>query len=142
MTNMKELIEWHEKQAKYFSSFGVDNAVTEFHRSAANETKKMLTALQILYDETVDYVTLNNLGDPHHNQSMKNARDVLLGAATGSAIPPMPPVTARRPWDDDKPDGYLEGDCEWFENNRDACSWFLENADAIRALLPNQLLDS
>lgn len=80
MTTIKELIKWHEKQAEYFSSFGVNNAVTEFHRSAANETKKMLTALQTLYAENVDYVTLNNLGDPHHNQSMKNARDVLSDA--------------------------------------------------------------
>jgi hypothetical protein len=77
MTNIKELIEWHEKQAEYFSPVGATNSITEFHRSAANEVEKMREALQMLYDETVDYVTLNKLGDPHHNKSMKMARDAL-----------------------------------------------------------------
>jgi hypothetical protein len=34
-------------------------------------------ALQGLYDETADYIRLNNLGDAHHNQTMKKAREAL-----------------------------------------------------------------
>lgn len=37
-------------------------------------------ALHTLYMETADYITLNHLGPVHHNQSMKNARDVLKAA--------------------------------------------------------------
>jgi len=38
---------------------------------------EMYYALKILYWENVDYIRINNLGDPHHNESMKKARDVL-----------------------------------------------------------------
>jgi hypothetical protein len=38
---------------------------------------ELLEALQMLYAEQVDYITLNHLGDPHHNQSMKLARAAL-----------------------------------------------------------------
>lgn len=34
-------------------------------------------ALQMLHDETADYIRLNHLGDPHHNQSMQLARAAL-----------------------------------------------------------------
>jgi hypothetical protein len=61
-----------------------------------------------------------------------------LGAATGSAIPPMPKVNPRRPYDDAKPDGYLESLNDWYHNNEEAVNWFLENAEAIRAVLPNK----
>jgi hypothetical protein len=44
----------------------------------------------------------------------------------------MPKVTPRRPYVDDKPDGYLESDNDFMENNADACCWFLANAEAIR----------
>lgn len=49
-------------------------------------------ALQQLYDETADYIRLNHLGDVHHNQSMKDARDALENKlpsvpATGKPIP-------------------------------------------------------
>ena len=40
----------------------------------------LLEALQMLYDETADYITLNHLGDPHHNQSMKLARAAIKKA--------------------------------------------------------------
>ena len=39
--------------------------------------ERMEVALRMLHDETEDYVVLNNLGDPHHNQSMKMARAAL-----------------------------------------------------------------
>src|SRR5262249_4748305 len=49
-------------------------------------------ALQLLYDETADYIRINHLGDVHHNRSMQLARDALAaqpvhslqGAAAGS----------------------------------------------------------
>lgn len=34
-------------------------------------------ALEMLYQETADYITINKLGDVHHNQSMKLARAAL-----------------------------------------------------------------
>jgi hypothetical protein len=59
----------------------------------------------------------------------------LLPPLSGSAIPPMPEVSPRRPYEDHRPNGYLESDRDYFENNADACLWFLENADAIRHAL-------
>lgn len=50
-------------------------------------------------------------------------------------IPPMPEVFPRRPYDEDYPDGYLEGFRCYAANNCKAVEWFLENADAIRAAL-------
>lgn len=47
-------------------------------------------------------------------------------------IPPMPIVNTRRPFDDDKPDGYLESLNDWYHNNEEAVEWFLTNAEAIR----------
>lgn len=40
-------------------------------------------ALRTLYDETADYIKVNHLGDVHHNQSMKAARDALALAERG-----------------------------------------------------------
>lgn len=35
------------------------------------------SALQRLYEETADYIRINNLGDVHHNQAMKDAKAAL-----------------------------------------------------------------
>ena len=43
------------------------------------ERDRCRAALQMLYDETKNYVEINHLGDPHHNQSMKLARAALKG---------------------------------------------------------------
>lgn len=37
----------------------------------------LLTALRRLHDDTVDYVVLNNLGDPYANKAMRDARDAI-----------------------------------------------------------------
>lgn len=34
-------------------------------------------ALKQLYEETADYITVNHLGDIHHNKSMLDARDAI-----------------------------------------------------------------
>lgn len=47
----------------------------------------------------------------------------------------IPRVQARRPYDDDRPSGYVEGDRDYMENNLDACVWFLDNHKAVRAAL-------
>lgn len=52
-----------------------------------------------------------------------------------SSLPPMPKVNARRPYDDDFPDGYLESLNCWYHNNEEAVEWFLENAERIRSIL-------
>lgn len=46
----------------------------------------------------------------------------------------IPTVKPRRPYDDDHPDGYLESDRDFIENNREAVMWFLEHADELRAM--------
>lgn len=43
------------------------------------ENKQLRDALQLLYDETADYIRINNLGDVHHNESMQRARAALEG---------------------------------------------------------------
>lgn len=50
----------------------------EVVRECLTEIEQLRSALQLLYDETAEYITLNNLGDVHHNRSMQIARDALL----------------------------------------------------------------
>lgn len=50
-------------------------------------------------------------------------------------LPPMPPTEDRQPWDDDKPNGYLETDLDWVERNGDALTWLIDNHKEIRAAL-------
>jgi hypothetical protein len=40
-------------------------------------TLRLGEALSFLYLETADYITINKLGDVHHNRTMRVARDVL-----------------------------------------------------------------
>ena len=48
------------------------------------------------------------------------------------ALPPCPAkVAPRRPYEDDKPNGYQESDRDYMENNIEACCWFLDNAERI-----------
>ena len=37
----------------------------------------LLVALKFMYEAEADYITRNNLGDVHHNDRMKLARDVI-----------------------------------------------------------------
>lgn len=46
---------------------------------------EMLAALEGLYSETVSYITVNHLGDPHHNQTMKLARAAIAKAKPEAA---------------------------------------------------------
>lgn len=46
----------------------------------------------------------------------------------------FPVVIGRRLYDDEKPNGYLEGDRDYVENNLDAAVWFLDNAELLRKL--------
>ena len=41
------------------------------------EAERLRPVLQLLYDETADYIKINNMGDIHHNLSMQAARDAL-----------------------------------------------------------------
>lgn len=49
----------------------------------AGENRRLREALQRLYNETADYIRINNLGDVHHNQTMKKAEAVLGGVLGG-----------------------------------------------------------
>ncbi len=49
----------------------------------------------------------------------------------------MPAVSPRRPFDNDKPNGYLESFRDYTDNNVEAVTWFLEHAAVIRARLNN-----
>ncbi len=42
--------------------------------SQSGSVAGLYTALSNLYEETADYITINNLGDVHHNASMKLAK--------------------------------------------------------------------
>lgn len=44
---------------------------------------EVLAALKGLHDATVDYIQINHLGDPHHNQVMKAARAAIAKAEGG-----------------------------------------------------------
>lgn len=59
---------------------------------------------------------------------------------TTTTLPAMPPVTPRRPYIDDEPDGYLESDRDMAENNSEAVLWFLENHELIRQALAQRVL--
>jgi len=50
---------------------------------SAAEIERLRAALQAIYDETADYIRINNLGDVHHNTSMKMARDALAKSTGG-----------------------------------------------------------
>ena len=41
------------------------------------QREELRKALQALYGDTASYITVNNLGDVHHNESMKLARAAL-----------------------------------------------------------------
>ena len=45
--------------------------------SAVEMAGNLQEALKMLHDETEDYIKINHLGDPHHNQSMKLAKQAL-----------------------------------------------------------------
>jgi hypothetical protein len=48
--------------------------------SIRNSHADLVAALQVLYEETADYIRINNLGDVHHNRSMQMARAALAKA--------------------------------------------------------------
>ncbi|MFV3284379.1 hypothetical protein ACNFCI_10030 [Pseudomonas sp. NY15356] len=70
------------------------------------------------------------VGDANEAERKLAERDALL-----RAVPVMPTSVDRRPNDEDQPDGYLEGDRSWCDNNKDAVEWLIENHAAIRAAL-------
>ena len=43
----------------------------------------LVEAARMLYAETIDYITINHLGDPHHNQSMKQMKAALAPFRSG-----------------------------------------------------------
>ena len=63
--------------AEYGPEQRIAVVTADFARRLEAERDALREALQMLYDETVDYLTLNHLGDPHHNQSMKLAHAAL-----------------------------------------------------------------
>lgn len=55
----------------------------QFILTACNSHDALVDALELLYNETADYIRLNNLGNTHHNESMKRARAALSLARGG-----------------------------------------------------------
>lgn len=53
--------------------------MTKKLRPKSAREKVLESALRGLYDETADYIRVNRLGEVHHNQTMKAARDALKG---------------------------------------------------------------
>ncbi len=54
----------------------------------------------------------------------------------------IPAVIPRRPLDDDRPDGYLESDRDFAENNWDFVMWALNNHEWIRRVQQSVQTDS
>jgi len=61
-------------------------ALQEQLRIAQADSANARDALSMLYQETADYIKINNLGDVHHNQSMKLARNVLATPGPGAKL--------------------------------------------------------
>lgn len=52
----------------------------------------------------------------------------LIAEFKRSAPLPPPQVNPRRLFAENEPEGYLESDLDWLDNNKEATLWFLENA--------------
>ena len=63
----------HQRECEHYMD---DYAAAEVKRVAG----PLHDALQLLYDETADYIRTNHLGDVHHNVSMQKARAALAAA--------------------------------------------------------------
>lgn len=50
---------------------------------ALAEVWPAIEALQILHEETADYIRINKLGDVHHNRSMRMSREALTALGLG-----------------------------------------------------------
>ena len=75
---MTFLTELRELMQKDKSCHEIDEYnVKEFLYDNADAIVELVGAAKMLHDETADYVTLNKLGDPHHNRSMQLTRDAL-----------------------------------------------------------------
>lgn len=62
---------------------GHSRIIDRLETSLSSEREKnrvMREALKCLYEETADYIKINNLGDVHHNRSMQMAKDALSRA--------------------------------------------------------------
>jgi hypothetical protein len=59
----------------------------ETRGTPADLNEQLFDALTILYQETAEYIYINNLGDIHHNRSMQVARDALNAAAAECVVP-------------------------------------------------------
>lgn len=55
------------------------DTIANLKRQLRERAFPSIDALRVLYEETADYIRINNLGDVHHNRSMQYARDVLAG---------------------------------------------------------------
>jgi hypothetical protein len=58
---------------------------------------RLREALELLYDETADYIRINKLGDVHHNRSMQLARDALAVAPPPALAPDAQQVAPKEP---------------------------------------------
>lgn len=57
------------------------------------QEQRLVEALRLLYNETADYIRVNNLGDVHHNRSMQLARAALASVEeTATPTRDAPPV--------------------------------------------------
>lgn len=71
---MSSTIERIEKLIALGERLGAKNAAKV---KDAKLILELFDVCTLLYLENVDYIKLNNLGDPHHNNSMQRARDII-----------------------------------------------------------------
>lgn len=76
--------EMSEETERLKAAFDSMSALNDDNGKLADKWKalagELRLALQVLYEETAEYITINHLGDVHHNQSMKLAREALAKA--------------------------------------------------------------
>jgi len=93
----REVTGWRDAIRALLQSHDAEMVKMEHWKRGAGDTERLLQigelraenvrlaeALKMLYEETVDYIQLNHLGDPHHNRSMQLARAALSAPATQS----------------------------------------------------------
>ena len=71
----------------------------------------------------------------HFLQAAYERGDLVPAVPQSIVVEKMPMTVDRRPYEDDKSNGYLESNRDWADNNDEAVTWLANNHDAIRTAI-------